>query len=139
MSTIRRSAMLLLPVAALVIAAFILFHRGATAAPQVATGWFVSEGCYVYGDSWQVGSDINSATLGIAYDNSPCNWVYLNGDYYVYPNWYYDQGPAWSYEPTDGEFTYIREGATIATEVFHSGCDAGWPCSNWVKRWSYDN
>lgn len=112
--------------------------KGSSAAPQVATGWFVSEGCDVYGDSFQSGSDIESFTVGIDINDNPCNWVYLNGDYYQSPNWTYDVGPGWSYEAFDGEYTYIRAGATVAADVYHSGCEAGGACSNWAWRLSWD-
>lgn len=104
------------------------------AAPMDSTGYFQSEGCDVFGDTayWS-GGGLQAFTVAIAFDDSFCNWVYLQGQYYAYPTWYFGVGPWWSYEPSDGEYTYLAPGANNGN-FWHSACDAGGPCSNAVTR-----
>jgi hypothetical protein len=101
-----------------------------------ATGYFQSEGCDVFGDTayWS-GGGLQAFTVAYAFDDTPCNWVYVRGQYYAYPTWYLDVGPYWTYQPSDGEFTYYAPGATIG-DFYHSACDAGGACSNAVVRGS---
>ena len=105
-------------------------------APMESTGWFQSEGCDVFGDTayWS-GGGLQAFTVGIAFDESFCNWVYVRGQYYAYPTWYLDVGPYWTYQPSDGEYTYYAPGASVG-DFEHSACDAGGPCSSWVHPWS---
>jgi hypothetical protein len=101
-----------------------------------STGWFVSEGCQTYGETYYTGSGLQAYTLGVAFDSSPCNWVYVRGQYYAYPTWHLDVGPYWSYEPGDGLVGYSAPGGTIG-DFLHSACDAGGPCSSADYEWSH--
>ena len=103
----------------IILAAFMLTNRqDAEAVPMDFTGWYTSEGCYVFGDTFDNSGDIEAFTTAVAFDYSPCNWVYLSGQYYAYPNWYGPVGPGWSYEPADGEYTYPGPGRDYRR--FHS-------------------
>ncbi len=112
----------------------IVVGRGPTQADLI--GPFESEGCDTWGDTYLPGGGINSLTVAEAFDESPCNWVFLGGQYYVYPTWHLEIGPSWSYEPSDGLVEYWASGATIA-DYYHSACDAGGPCSNAVYNWTH--
>lgn len=121
--------------AGFILASFTLLGAGkdAGAVATASTGWYSSEGCYVFGDTFDDSGDIQSFTTAVAFDYSPCNWVYISGQYYAYPTWYGPVGPGWSYEPGDGEYTYIGPGGTIG-DFTHSSCDAGGPCSSHVDK-----
>lgn len=99
---------------------------------EIGAKVFQSEGCDVFGDTayWS-GGGLQAFTVAFAFDSTPCNWVYVRGQYYAYPTWYLDVGPYWAYEPSDGEYTYLAPNATVG-DFDHSACNAGGACSNAV-------
>lgn len=101
-----------------------------TSAGTVDEPWYASEGCWTFGETFHSGAEIRSLTAAVAFSYVPCNWVYLQGEYYTHPTWSGAVGAGWSYQPATGGDDYIMpSGATIA-QFLHSACHPGGPCAN---------